>query len=153
MAVSDIETLMLPGHPEPFSHYCHGVRAGDRLWISGTVGMTADGHVPDDVVEQFRIAMENLDGVLRAAGGAPENIVKVQARELGMQVVLVEHDPDDDDGLYNSSSWVLVTDNEFAATLARTVALLSTIVTAAPSRSSLINAEARFGYAKRYSVP
>ncbi len=74
----EIQRLLLDDQPAPVSHYCHGVRAGDRLWLSGTVGMTADGHVPDDVVEQFQIAMDNLDGVLRAAGGKPENIVKVQ---------------------------------------------------------------------------
>ena len=73
-----IERFLLDDQPAPVSHYCHGVRAGDHLWISGTVGMTADGHIPEDVVEQFRIAMDNLDGVLRAAGGRPENVVKVQ---------------------------------------------------------------------------
>ena len=39
-----------------------------------------------------------------------ENVVKVLAEELGMKVLLVEDDPDED--LYNSSSWVLVTNNE-----------------------------------------
>ncbi len=73
-----IERFLLEDQPAPVSHYCHGVKAGNRLWISGTIGMTADGFVPDDVVEQFRIAMDNLDGVLRAAGGRPEHIVKVQ---------------------------------------------------------------------------
>ena len=69
---------LLDDQPKPFSHYCHGVRAGSQLWISGTVGITADGHVPDDVVEQFEIAMRHLDGVLRAAGGEPRHVVKVQ---------------------------------------------------------------------------
>lgn len=73
-----IETLMLDGQLEPVSHYCHGVRAGNMLWISGMVGMTPDGHVPDDVVEQFRVAVCYLDGVLRSVGGEPRNIVKVQ---------------------------------------------------------------------------
>ncbi len=41
-----------------------------------------------------------------------ENVVKILAEELGMRVVLVEHDAPDDDSLYNSSSWVLVTQNE-----------------------------------------
>jgi enamine deaminase RidA (YjgF/YER057c/UK114 family) len=54
------------------------VKAGDRLWISGTVGMTADGTIPDSVEEQFQIAINHLDGVLRAAGGGPQHIVKVQ---------------------------------------------------------------------------
>ena len=70
--------MVLDDQPTPFSHYCHGVQSGNQLWISGTVGITADGHVPRDVVEQFAIAMGHLDGVLRAAGGGPRHIVKVQ---------------------------------------------------------------------------
>ena len=72
-----IERIMVPGQMEPVSHYCHAVRAGDRIWVSGTVGADADGNLPEDTVEQFEIAIANMDAGLRAAGGAPENIVKV----------------------------------------------------------------------------
>ena len=72
-----IRRFMVPGQPEPVSHYCHATRVGDRVWISGTVGMTADGAVPADAVDQFRVALDNLDSVLRAAGGAPGDVVKV----------------------------------------------------------------------------
>ncbi len=73
-----IETLLLDDQPEPISHYCHGVRAGDRLWISGMVGVAPDGSVPEDTVAQFELALGYVDGVLRHAGGEPRNIVKVQ---------------------------------------------------------------------------
>ena len=63
---------------EPVSHYCHVVRAGDHIWLSGMVGMTADGHIPEDTVGQFRIAVATIDNCLRAAGGRPDQIVKVQ---------------------------------------------------------------------------
>ena len=76
--MTEFTRYMLDDQPKPYSHYCHGVRADNRLWISGTVGITADGRIPDDVVEQFKIAMANLDGVLRAAGGEPRHVVKVQ---------------------------------------------------------------------------
>ena len=76
--MTEFTRYMLDDQPNPFSHYCHGVRAGNLLWISGTVGITADGRIPGDVVEQFEIAMANLDGVLRAAGGEPRHVVKVQ---------------------------------------------------------------------------
>ena len=72
-----IQQIMVDGQLEPISHYCHAIRAGDRIWISGTVGVDAAGNIPDDTVEQFRVAMDNLDQVLRAAGGRPEHIVKV----------------------------------------------------------------------------
>lgn len=73
-----ITRLMVPGEMEPVSHYCHVVRAGDHIWLSGMVGMTADGQIPDDTVAQFRIAMATIDTCLRAAGGRPDQIVKVQ---------------------------------------------------------------------------
>lgn len=76
--MAKIDRLLLDTELTPVSHYCHAVKAGNQLWISGTVGMTADGFIPDDVVEQFKIAMASLDRVLRAAGGRPEHIVKVQ---------------------------------------------------------------------------
>lgn len=75
--MAKIERFMVPGQPEPVSHFCHSVRAGDRIWVSGCVGITADGRIPDDVVDQFKLAMDNLDASLRAAGGMPSNIVKV----------------------------------------------------------------------------
>ena len=76
--MTTIQRYLLEAQPEPVSPYCHAVRAGDRVWLSGTVGIRPDGSVPPDVVEQFEVAMQNLDGALRAAGGRPDNIVKVQ---------------------------------------------------------------------------
>ena len=76
--MSNLTRYMLDDQPKPFSHYCHGVRSGNHLWISGTVGLTSDGRIPDDVVEQFEIAIGHVDGVLRAAGGKPHHVVKVQ---------------------------------------------------------------------------
>ena len=49
--MADIERIIVPGQHEPVSHYCHAVRVGDRVWISGTVGLAADGTVPPDTVE------------------------------------------------------------------------------------------------------
>ena len=73
-----IERFMVEGQMEPVSHYCHAVRAGNLVWVSGIVGMRADGTIPDDTVAQFDIAMDAMDACLRAAGGRPEDVVKVQ---------------------------------------------------------------------------
>jgi enamine deaminase RidA (YjgF/YER057c/UK114 family) len=72
-----IERLMLDGQPEPVSHYCHVTKAGNLIWVSGTVGMAADGSVPADVVEQFELAIANLDTCLKAVGAGAEHVVKV----------------------------------------------------------------------------
>ena len=72
-----IERLLLDDEPTPVSHYCHAVRAGDFVFLSGMVGMKTDGTIPDDVVDQFRIAMDSIDHCLREAGGRPDQVVKV----------------------------------------------------------------------------
>lgn len=73
-----IERLMLDDQMVPVSHYCHGVRAGNLVWVSGMVGCTVDGRIPEDVLEQFRIALDSVDAVLSAVGGGARNVVKVQ---------------------------------------------------------------------------
>ena len=73
-----ITRLTLDSEMQPVSHYCHVVRAGDWVWLSGMVGMTADGHIPEDTVDQFDIALGAIDRCLSAAGGRAEQVVKVQ---------------------------------------------------------------------------
>ena len=73
-----IERIMLPGVMEPVSHYCHAVKAGPIVWVSGIVGMTGDGKIPPDTAAQFDIAMDVMDQCLKAAGAGPEHVTKVQ---------------------------------------------------------------------------
>ncbi|MCB2055846.1 MAG: RidA family protein [Geminicoccaceae bacterium] len=73
-----MQRIMVPGVMEPVSHYCHVVRAGDLVWVSGIVGMEADGRVPGTTVEQFDLAIEVMDKCLKAAGCGPEQVVKVR---------------------------------------------------------------------------
>jgi len=73
-----IERIMVPDVLEPVSHYCHVVRAGPHVWVSGAVGMTDDGTVPEGAVAQFDLALDIIDQCLRAAGAGPEHVVKVR---------------------------------------------------------------------------
>lgn len=73
-----INRFMVDGEMEPVSHYCHSVQAGGHVWVSGIVGMKADGFIPESTVEQFDIALAAMDSCLRAAGGRPDQVVKVQ---------------------------------------------------------------------------
>jgi enamine deaminase RidA (YjgF/YER057c/UK114 family) len=73
-----IERILVPGILEPVSHYCHVVRAGPHVWVSGVVGMDGNGHVPEGVVEQFDLAINVMDQCLKAAGASAEHVVKVQ---------------------------------------------------------------------------
>ena len=72
-----IERFMVTGQLKPVGHYCHAVRAGDRVWISGTVGIDSNGVVPANTEEQFELALNNLSAVLKSAGGMVSDIVKV----------------------------------------------------------------------------
>ena len=73
----DIQRLMVEGQLEPVSHYCHVVRAGSQIWVSGAVGIAGDGTIPPGVAEQFEIALGSIDACLRAVGAGPEHVVKV----------------------------------------------------------------------------
>ncbi|MDR3537034.1 MAG: RidA family protein [Acetobacteraceae bacterium] len=75
--MSEIERLMVPGQLEPVSHYCHVTRAGKLVFVSGMVGIDRNGSIPPSVVEQFQVALSNLDACLDAVGGTAEHIVKV----------------------------------------------------------------------------
>jgi 2-iminobutanoate/2-iminopropanoate deaminase len=72
-----IERLMLDGQPEPVSHYCHVTKTGNLIWVSGTVGIAADGNIPEGVAEQFELAVANMDACLKAVGAGAEHVVKV----------------------------------------------------------------------------
>lgn len=53
------------------------VSGGDLLFVSGIIGMRADGSLPDTTREQIEVAFENLAAVLRAADATPADVVKV----------------------------------------------------------------------------
>jgi reactive intermediate/imine deaminase len=75
--MTDINRLMVPGQLPPVSHYCHVVRAGNLIWVSGAIGVAPDGSVPDDVAVQAELALASIDACLKAAGAGAEHVVKV----------------------------------------------------------------------------
>ena len=72
-----IERHMVPGQAQPYSHYCHVVRADRHVWVSGAVGVGPDGAIPDGTVAQFRLALAGVDACLRHVGAGPQHVVKV----------------------------------------------------------------------------
>ena len=66
-----IERFMVPGELEPVSHYCHVVRAGDFIYLSGMVGMKSDGTIPPDTVGQFEIALKSIDTACATPAARP----------------------------------------------------------------------------------
>jgi 2-iminobutanoate/2-iminopropanoate deaminase len=66
-----------PGAAPPVGPYSPGLVAGNLLFISGQVGVDADGKVVGDTAaEQARAALDNLHALLSAAAVTPHAVVK-----------------------------------------------------------------------------
>lgn len=57
--------------------YSAAIRSGDLLFVSGQVGSREDGTPEPDFADQVQRAFDNLQDVLKAAGGSLDDIVDV----------------------------------------------------------------------------
>ena len=64
-AVQHYPAPAFAGAPAPFSR---AVRVGDVLYLSGVIGRTADGKVPDGIEAQTRAAMDDIGATLKTTG-------------------------------------------------------------------------------------
>lgn len=64
------------GNPAPFSS---AVRVGDTLYMSGAIGITPDGKVPEGIEAQTKQTMENIGAVLKRAGLGWNDVYKCTA--------------------------------------------------------------------------
>ena len=74
--------------PAPFSNYAQGIATPENarcLYISGQVGVTPSGDLPDDPAKQHALAWENIFAILAADGMNKTDIVDV----LG---IVTDHD-------------------------------------------------------------
>ena len=72
--------LNAPDAPLPVAAYTQAIEVSGptrTLYISGQVGLRVDGSIPDDIVEQTRLAGQNLEAQLKAAGMTLDNLVKI----------------------------------------------------------------------------
>jgi enamine deaminase RidA (YjgF/YER057c/UK114 family) len=66
-------------HP-PAANYSHatGVPPNARwLYLSGQVGVAPDGTIPDGAAAQAELCFANIDAILREAGMAPADLVRL----------------------------------------------------------------------------
>jgi 2-iminobutanoate/2-iminopropanoate deaminase len=66
-------------HP-PAANYSHatGVPPDARwLYLSGQVGIAPDGTIPDDAAAQAELCFANIEAILREAGMAPADLVRL----------------------------------------------------------------------------
>lgn len=60
----------------PFKNFiAQGVQVGNILYLSGQVGMDADGKLGEDITEQATLAYKNIEDVLAEFGATMDNIV------------------------------------------------------------------------------
>src|SRR3954470_9687880 len=64
-AVEHMGRPVLNGQALPFSD---AVRVGDTLYLSGQLGLGADGKLPDGIEAQTKQALENVGAILKRAG-------------------------------------------------------------------------------------
>jgi enamine deaminase RidA (YjgF/YER057c/UK114 family) len=79
MSQSSRIEVVQPPHFAPPRGYANGVVArGRTLYVAGQVGWEPDGRfASDDFAQQFARALDNVIDVVRAAGGAPADLVKM----------------------------------------------------------------------------
>jgi enamine deaminase RidA (YjgF/YER057c/UK114 family) len=65
---------------EAVAGYCRALRVGDRILVSGTVDMDAQGEVahPDDAYAQTHGALAIALGAVEALGGAREDVIRTR---------------------------------------------------------------------------
>ncbi|HMK07845.1 MAG TPA: Rid family detoxifying hydrolase [Anaerolineales bacterium] len=71
--------ILVPEHaPKPLGPYSHGIRSGDWIFTSGTIGNdpSSGALVPGGVAAETRQALTNLGGTLRAGGSSLAHVVK-----------------------------------------------------------------------------
>ncbi len=71
------EIIMSSKAPKAIGPYSHANKAGNMVFISGQIPLTADGTLIDESIEaQAKQCLENLKSIVEEAGGTLENIVK-----------------------------------------------------------------------------
>jgi reactive intermediate/imine deaminase len=65
--------------PQPVTgNFSHAVRAGDLVFLSGAAPFdAATGEVPEDIEDQIRVTLSNLEAEARAAGASLSQAVRV----------------------------------------------------------------------------
>ena len=73
------EVIIPAGSAKPLAPYSPGIRLGGHLvFTSGQLGIDpAEGKLAEGIEAQTRFALENLKGVLEAAGAGLDTVVKI----------------------------------------------------------------------------
>lgn len=70
--------LIAPPGPKPVGPYSPGIVTGDFLYVSGQGARAADGKLPETVEGQVRQTLDNIKGIVDAAGLSMQHVVYCQ---------------------------------------------------------------------------
>ncbi len=70
------EVIVPKGSPPPLAPYSPGARAGNAVYVSGTLALDSEGKLvgAGDVKAQTRHVLETIKSVLEAAGGSLKDV-------------------------------------------------------------------------------
>ncbi len=66
-------------------HFAPAIKSGDTLFCSGVIGTRSDGSAPEDPEEQFTLAFQGVETVLKEAGLGFDHIVEMTTYHVGLQ--------------------------------------------------------------------
>jgi enamine deaminase RidA (YjgF/YER057c/UK114 family) len=65
--------------------YSPGLRVGDTIHVSGTIGRPPDGDLPADIAERFRQLYRNIAAVLGEAEATWADVVEMTSYHVGLR--------------------------------------------------------------------
>ncbi|MBA2882183.1 enamine deaminase RidA (YjgF/YER057c/UK114 family) [Desulfosalsimonas propionicica] len=78
-----------PGTEQIYRHFqfSQAVRAGNRVWVSGQVGIDENGKAAEGIEAQARAAFVNLQHVLAEAGAGMQDVVELVTYHTAMKEI------------------------------------------------------------------
>jgi 2-iminobutanoate/2-iminopropanoate deaminase len=70
--------VVIPAGAKPSGNWSYGMLVDGTLYVSGMAGEDANGKVPGTFEAEMKQALDNIDGVLKAAGMTSADVVSVQ---------------------------------------------------------------------------
>jgi len=70
--------IIYPPGAKAGGNFSPGILVDGSLYVSGMLGLDANGKIPDTFEAEVQQSLNNIDGVLKAAGMSREDVVSVQ---------------------------------------------------------------------------
>lgn len=86
----DREAIIPAGSESSYErfHFAPAFRVGDTVYVSGVIGQSADGSIPEAAADEFAAAFVSLGAVLDASGCSMDDIVEMTTFHTDMPETL-----------------------------------------------------------------